>query len=52
MTPRLTVNLGLRWDKDFNMIGQNDIKNSRTYQELVALNSPITNPYITSIAGR
>jgi len=32
--------LGLRWDKDFNMIGGADIKNSRTYQELVALNKP------------
>ena len=49
-TRRLTVNLGLRWDKDFNMIGGSDIKNSRTYQELVALNSPISNPYVSKIA--
>jgi hypothetical protein len=47
---RLTVNLGLRWDKDFNMIGGADIKNSRTYQELVALNSPISNPLVSKIA--
>ena len=47
---RLTVNLGLRWDKDFNMIGGADIKNSRTYQELVALNSPISNPSVSKIA--
>lgn len=50
VTNRLTVNLGLRWDKDFNMIGGSDIKDSRTYLELVALNSPITNPYLSKIA--
>jgi Carboxypeptidase regulatory-like domain len=49
VTPRLTVDLGLRWDKDFNALGQSDIKNSRTYQELVAINSPISNPYIAKL---
>jgi outer membrane receptor protein involved in Fe transport len=49
VTPRLTLNLGLRWDKDFNMIGLSDVKNSRTYQELVALNSPISNPYVSGV---
>jgi hypothetical protein len=46
---RLMVNLGIRWDKDFNMIGASDVKNSRTYQELVALNDPLSNPYVASL---
>ncbi len=50
VTRRLTLSLGLRWDKDFNMIGGSDIKNSRTYLELVALNNPVSNPYVKSIA--
>lgn len=49
VTPRLTLNLGLRWDRDFNALGQSDITKSRTYQELVAINSPISNPYITHL---
>jgi len=49
-TRRLTLSLGLRWDKDFNMIGGSDIKNSRTYLELVALNDPLSNPYVSKIA--
>jgi hypothetical protein len=36
MTRRLTVNLGLRWDKDFDLIGGSDVANSRTFQELQA----------------
>ncbi|HEX7284962.1 MAG TPA: TonB-dependent receptor [Candidatus Angelobacter sp.] len=31
---RMTVNLGLRWDKDFDFIGGSKITNSRTFQEL------------------
>ena len=34
------------------MIGLSDIKESRTYQELVALNSPISNPYVSQPAAR
>ena len=36
MTRRLTVNLGLRWDKDIDFVGGSDIANSRTFQELQA----------------
>jgi Carboxypeptidase regulatory-like domain/TonB dependent receptor len=36
MTRRLNVNLGLRWDKDFDFVGGSDIANSRTFQELQA----------------
>ena len=36
MTRRLTVNLGLRWDKDFDFVGGTDVANSRTFQELQA----------------
>ena len=46
---RLSLNLGVRWDKDFNMYGSSDIAKSRTYQELVALNSPVSNPWVSKI---
>lgn len=36
MTRRLTVNVGLRYDKDFDFVGNSDIANSRTFQELQA----------------
>jgi len=49
VTNRLTLNLGLRWDRDFNALGQSDITKSRTYQELAAINSPISNPYIAHL---
>ena len=39
VSPRLTLNLGLRWDRDFNMLGMSDYKNSRTYQSLLAISS-------------
>jgi len=34
---RLTVNLGLRWDKDVNLIGGSSMKNSQTFLELQAM---------------
>ena len=37
---RLTLNLGIRWDKDFNLIGGVAQGQSRTYQQLKAINSP------------
>jgi hypothetical protein len=36
VSQRLTLNLGLRYDKDFDFIGGSDIANSRTFQELQA----------------
>jgi outer membrane receptor protein involved in Fe transport len=48
-TRRLTLSLGLRWDKDFNMIGGSDVLKSRTYLDLKTLNSPISNPYVASL---
>ena len=46
LAKRLTVNLGLRWDRDFNLVGSSAVANSATYLELAALNNPLTNPYI------
>src|SRR6478736_1890026 len=41
VSQRLTVNAGLRYDKDFDFIGGSDIANSRTFQELQAI-APIS----------
>jgi outer membrane receptor protein involved in Fe transport len=40
ITNRLTVNLGVRWDKDYNLVGASAIAKSRTFEELTAINSP------------
>jgi hypothetical protein len=40
VSKRLTLNLGLRWDKDFNLVGGKYQPASRTYLELKAINSP------------
>jgi hypothetical protein len=47
---RLTANLGLRWDKDFDFIGGSDIANSRTFQELQAIAS--SNPLAASLVRK
>ncbi len=41
LTNRLSVNLGMRWDKDFNLVGGTAVPKSRTFQELRAINSPL-----------
>lgn len=37
---RLTLNLGIRWDKDFNLVAGGVQANARAYQELKAAGSP------------
>jgi outer membrane receptor protein involved in Fe transport len=39
-TKHLSLNLGVRWDKDFNLIGGSAMKTSKTFLELVAIGSP------------
>ena len=41
VTRNLSLNLGLRWDKDTNLIGTKAQALSRTYLELKAINHPI-----------
>lgn len=40
VTRRLSLNLGLRWDKDFNLIGGTAQDKNRTYLALKAINHP------------
>ncbi|HST79059.1 MAG TPA: TonB-dependent receptor [Verrucomicrobiae bacterium] len=49
-SPRLTVNLGLRWDKDFDFVGNSKIANSRTFQELQTI-APL-NPLAASLVAK
>jgi outer membrane receptor protein involved in Fe transport len=52
-TRRLTVSLGVRWDRDFNMVEANTIATSRTYQELKAASAYNTSllPFVNKIAS-
>ena len=52
-TRRLTVNLGLRYDRDFNMVEANAIGTSRTYQELKAASAfdSALAPFVNKIAS-
>ena len=52
-TQRLTLNLGLRYDKDFNMVGGVDVQGSRTFQELqaAAASSPLAASLTRKPAG-
>jgi len=52
VSSRLTANLGIRWDKDFDFIGGSAIANSRTFQELQALApfSPLAASLVTKKA--
>ena len=49
-TRRLTLNIGIRWDKDFNMVGGSAVQNSRTFQELQA--AAAFNPTIASFVKK
>ena len=40
VTRRLNLNLGLRWDEDYNLNGGNTQALNRTYQELKAIGNP------------
>jgi outer membrane receptor protein involved in Fe transport len=51
LNKRLTLNLGIRWDRDFNMVEGSAIANSRTYQELVAASS-FSNGYLTPFISK
>jgi hypothetical protein len=51
MTRRLTVNLGLRWDKDWDFIGGSDVAGSRTFQELQAT-APFSSLAATLVAKK
>jgi hypothetical protein len=49
ISPRLTLNLGLRWDKDWNTLGESDVEGSRTFQVLQANPNPISDPFVNDV---
>ena len=52
-TRRLTLDLGVRYDRDFNMVEANAISTSRTYLELKAASAfdPTLLPFVNKIAS-
>jgi hypothetical protein len=40
VTKRLTINVGLRWDKDINLLGARQQENNRTFQALKRIGHP------------
>jgi len=48
---KLTLNLGLRYDVDINLVGAQDTDKNRTYLILKKANHPFTNPWVNRIAG-
>jgi hypothetical protein len=53
ITRRLTLNLGIRWDKDYDFVGGSDIAKSRTFLELQAAApfSPLAASLVRKKAG-
>jgi hypothetical protein len=50
VSPRLTLNIGLRYDKDYDFIGGSDIGQSRTFQELQA--AAATSPLAAALSAK
>ncbi|HEY3131100.1 MAG TPA: TonB-dependent receptor, partial [Acidobacteriota bacterium] len=51
VTRKLTLNLGVRYDADINLLGAGNQTQNRTYQILKKINSPITNGWINGVPG-
>lgn len=47
----LTLNLGLRYDVDINLLGASNQDQNRTYRILRQINSPITNGWVSRLPG-
>jgi hypothetical protein len=51
VTRRLTLNLGLRYDVDVNLLGGSIQDKNRTYQILSKINHPLTNGWVRGLPG-